>query len=442
MESITCLSQVLSTLFFEEAPRLAKEQQAIKRQRCFSAASLLMVLILGWLQHPLAGPSQLARFARTVGVKVSKQAIAQRLTGTTADFLHAMLERAVSIMVQAPSLVEGVLARFPAVILEDASTIQLPDALAHLWQGNGNGTGKGEAAVKLGVRWDIRSGQLHGPLLQDGKDHESRNPVHCLPLPVGGVWVADAGYYCLRELRRLQEQGIFFVIRPHGNLAVSTLSGQRLELACTLRQHPGQIIDLSIRLGSIPALWLAARLLALPVSPEVAQQRRAHLREKAKKKGRLPSPEALALCDWNVIVTNLATSQCCPQEVFLLYRARWQVELLFKLWKSHGHIDEWMSSNPEHILCEFYAKLLAMLLEHWVLLESCWDDPHRSWMLSADLLRDQVSLLTQGLRGCLPLDQVLCLIHEALSANASIPGRATRPSTSHQLLSGVFWGLT
>ena len=63
MESITSVSQALRTLFFEDAPRLAKEQEVIKRHRRFSATSLLLVLVLGWLQNPLAGPSQLARFA-------------------------------------------------------------------------------------------------------------------------------------------------------------------------------------------------------------------------------------------------------------------------------------------------------------------------------------------------------------------------------------------
>ncbi|GHO48732.1 hypothetical protein KSX_68950 [Ktedonospora formicarum] len=312
--------------------------------------------------------------------------------------------------------------------------------LAFLWKGCG---GKSSASsVKVGIRWDLRSGQLQGPYLQDGTSHETHNAVHALRLPIGSVWVADAGYYSLKELRQFSQQGIFFVIRPHGNLAVSTLSGQRLPLAAYLHQQTGNVIDLSIRLGSIPALWLPARLLALPVSPEVAEQRRAHLREKARKKGHVPSAQALALAGWNLIVTNIATSQLEAQEVLLLYRARWQVELLFKLWKSHGYVDQWTSTDPTHILCEFYAKLLAMLVQHWILLESCWDDPHRSWMLSADLLRDQVPLLLQGLRGRLPLDQVLALIHEALATNATIPARTTRPSTSHQLLDGVYWGLT
>jgi len=43
-----------------------------------------------------------------------------------------------------------------------------------------------------------------------------------------------------------------------------------------------------------------------------------------------------------------------------------------------GAIDEWQTANPARILYELYAKLLDMLVQHWLLLLSCWDDPHRS----------------------------------------------------------------
>jgi hypothetical protein len=269
MESIPSLSHALRTLFFEDAPRLAKEHHLIERKRCFSASSLLLVLVLGWLQHPLAGPSQLARFAHTVGVSVSKQAIADRLTEKTARWLRGVLEYAVSTVLFASSQTQGLLARFPAVILEDASSVQLPDALAFLWKGCG---GDGSASsIKWGVRWDLRSGQLQGPLLQDGKSHETQNPVHALSLPAGGVWIADAGYYSLTYLRQLAQAGIFFVIRPRGNLAVSTLDGQRLPLAACLHQQVGQIIDLPVRAG-LPFLlcgWLpvCSPCLSLQRSP-------------------------------------------------------------------------------------------------------------------------------------------------------------------------------
>ena len=44
-------------------------------------------------------------------------------------------------------------------------------------------------------------------------------------------------------------------------------------------------------------------------------------------------------------------------EVLVLLRARWQIELLFKLWKSHGHIDESRSAQPWRVLTEVFAKL-------------------------------------------------------------------------------------
>ena len=46
----------------------------------------------------------------------------------------------------------------------------------------------------------------------------------------------------------------------------------------------------------------------------------------------------------------------------------WQIELLFKLWKSHGGVEESRSDQAYRVLCEVYAKLLAMVVQHWLLL--------------------------------------------------------------------------
>ena len=65
------------------------------------------------------------------------------------------------------------------------------------------------------------------------------------------------------------------------------------------------------------------------------------------------------------------------EEALVLARCRWQLELLWKLWKSYGRIDESRSQNPWRVLCEIYAKLLGMLVQHWTLLASCWSQPDR-----------------------------------------------------------------
>ena len=438
MPSILSLNQALQTLFFEIAPSLAAEEGVIKRQRCFSASSLFMVLVLGWLQYPQAGPSQLARFAHTVGVKISKQALAQRLTFVTAAWLKRVLEQAVMLLVRSTPLAHGLLERFSAVIIEDASRIQLPASLVSHWKGP-RGT---PSALKFAVRWDLRSGQLEGPCLQDGSEHETHNAVHQMVLPENSVYIADTGYCTFSFLKQLDKERRFFIVRLRGNGVVSTLDGHRLDLAALLRAQGDRITDLTVRFGSLPSLWFTARLIARPVSDSAARHQREKRAREARKHGYDPSPTAQATAGWILLVTNVPAELGKAEEIVMLYRTRWQIELLFKLWKSQGCVDEWKSCHPEQILCELYAKLLAMLVQHWTVVASCWEDPYRSFTSLAELVRSHVPFLLQGLLGHFPLQAVLLFLGEALFSSASIPARKKRPSTAHQLVDGLFRGLT
>ena len=122
--------------------------------------------------------------------------------------------------------------------------------------------------------------------------------------------------------------------------------------------------------------------------------------------------------------------------------ARWQIELLFKLWKQHALVDEWTGTKPWRILCEVYAKLLAMVVQHWVLLLACWDDPHRSLSGAAEVLREQVPMLVHGVMRHVPLQRALRLMVQSVRGQCSIPERSTRLSTSRRLQCSYEPGLT
>jgi hypothetical protein len=145
---------------------------------------------------------------------------------------------------------------------------------------------------------------------------------------------------------------------------------------------------------------------------------------------------------WAILLTNVPRNRLSAAEAMAFMRARWQVELLWKLWKQWGAIDEWQSANPARILCEVYAKLLGMLVQHWLLLLSCWDEPHRSLAGAAQVIRDQVPTLVQGLTGRLSLSKALRFVKQALSNGCSIPQRQRRLSTSRLLLKQFDDGLT
>src|SRR5579859_4122744 len=125
MSSIARLSGILRQVFGVEANRLAREAGVIQRQRVFSGASLLRLLVFGWLLHPQGGASAQARFAGSLGLSVSQPAIEDRLALVTAGWLLAILRRAVQRLVCAQAVSLPVLRRFRAVLLEDGSTSTL-----------------------------------------------------------------------------------------------------------------------------------------------------------------------------------------------------------------------------------------------------------------------------------------------------------------------------
>ena len=93
--------------------------------------------------------------------------------------------------------------------------------------------------------------------------------------------------------------------------------------------------------------------------PEVAKERRTRVRTAAsKRKNSRLKPETLVLCDWTILATNLPPETFALDDILCLQRLRWQIELLFKLWKSDLSLDEWRSQQPHQILSEVYAKLL------------------------------------------------------------------------------------
>jgi len=129
MITVPRMASVLRQVFDQDARALAREMGVIKRERKLNGATLLLLLVLGWLHQPKAGSSVLARFAGTVGVTISKQGIEEHWTFTTAEWLYEVLLRAVQCLLSAQGVAIPLLQRFAGVYIEDGSSIRLPDGL-------------------------------------------------------------------------------------------------------------------------------------------------------------------------------------------------------------------------------------------------------------------------------------------------------------------------
>jgi len=109
-------------------------------------------------------------------------------------------------------------------------------------------------------------------------------------------------------------------------------------------------LDMPILLGVKERL--PCRMLARRVPEKVASERRRKIRADATRRGKMPPKKQLELAAWTIIVTSVPSALLTVDEAFVLLRLRWQIELLFKLWKRDGKIDDWRSEKPFRIWCE------------------------------------------------------------------------------------------
>lgn len=444
MSSISQVSRTLRRLFEEEAGPLARQEGL--RERSIRFQELAYLLVLGWWHRPDAGPSALARFAGSLGLTLRRQDVDCHLTQATAQWLLALLRRGMQELVCATGVTVPLLQQFTAVLVEDASTISLPSALKEVWQGCGGNRrrqpeqGKTEAALKVTVRFDLLGGGLQGPHLQAGRQHELSSVLHEQQMPRGSLWVADLGYWSLPWLKQLQQQGVYLLLRYKVGI-VLWKDRQRLDLEAILPTQEGERVEMLVEVGAAKALS-GVRLVAERVPQQVAQQRQERYREYARVHRKPINPRVLHLAHGTLLITTVPAHLLSSEQAFALLRARWQIELLFKLWKQEALLEEWKSARPWHILCEVYAKLLAMLIQHWVMLLCCWDDPHRSLVGVAEVLREQVPVLVHGLMRRMPLQRAFALMLGSVRGGCCIDPRSTRLSTSRRLQSAAGPGLT
>lgn len=437
MITVPRMASVLRQVFEKDARALARSMGVIQRERNVNGATLLWLLVLGWLHQPKAGSSALARFAGTVGVTISKQGIEEHWTLSTAEWLYEVLLRAVQCLLSAKAVVIPLLERFAGVYIEDGSSIRLPDGLERYWRGcrGGNGAEHGtKAGMKLTLRLELKQGTLHGPLLQDGRSHESKSLLQDVPLVKGALWIADMGYFALVRLAQLSKAGVYFLM-PLKDGVVTWLADKRVDLLETLQAHPEQDEqEYELLLGA--GKQVPCRLFARRATEAQVKHRHAQQDEYARKHGTMVTQRQRDWARWTLVISNVPVPLLTRAEAFVLLRVRWQIELVWKLWKMQGRLDEWQTENLARILCEVYAKLLGVLLQHWLMLLSCWDDPHRSTIGVSEIVRDQAVVLAHGFCGRLSLTQALRLVCEAIqqAAGRSIAGRADRPSTSRLLL--------
>ena len=431
MNTIAQIATAMQTVLTTTADRLGWKVGFIQRTGKLDGSRFVQTLVFAFMDQPQATYEDLSQSAAMVGVAISPQGLEQRFTDAGVELMQHVLQAAVGQLIESQSAVVPVLQRFNGVYLRDSTVVSLPVELADQYPGVGNSHGQ-TAAVKLQVRLNYSTGQLEGPVLYSGRTQDQSTPFQDVALPLGALSLADLGFFNLGQFTQADEHGVYYLARLKFGTKVYTPAGESLDGRPWLQAQDQSRVDVPVRVGQQE--HARCRLLAVRVPQEVADQRRRQLHEYARKKQVPLSDERLAWADWTVLITNVPVERLTLPDALCLLRVRWQIELLFKLWKSHAHIDEWRSHKPPRILCELYAKLIGVLILHWILLTGLWQHIERSRFKAARLIQKYITAMALALTHLEELVHVLTRVQTSLLATCRTTKRRKQPGTYQLLL--------
>lgn len=429
MSTLTQVADSMQFILGPVAEQIAWETGFVQRRSKLSGAQWVQTLTFGWQANPDASLGQLAQTAAILGVPITEQGLDARFTPVAARCLGQVLQAALTQVIAADPVTLPLVQRFTAVYLLDSTQIQLPGELAAVWPGNGayHVPAERSAALKVQLGLEFLTGRLHGPFLQPGRAGDRSSPTQHAPVVAGALRLADLGYFDLDTLQAWSDGQGFWLTRRMAGTVLYAADGRPLNLKRFLRQQTGSVVECPVQLGQTHRL--AARLLAVRVAPEVVARRRRQLKQAARKRQTPVSPERWALAGWTIYVTNVPPGLLTLREAWVLMRVRWQMELVYKLWKQHGQLDTSRSRKPWRILCEVYAKLLTLLLQHWLLLLGAWEHPDRSWVKAAQTIRQQAwHLAARFPQGTAALIEALGVVQRCLSVGCRVNKRRKHPS--------------
>jgi len=243
--------------------------------------------------------------------------------------------------------------KFNRIIIQDSTIIKLPKRLLSEFSGVKNGFVQVASA-----RIQLALNLLSNHLIHFDLDSYSVNDIASKKLPIqeADLLLRDRGYFSIQEISRILKAKADFIYRyKHGLLYHDITTGKAIDLL--KRLDKSKVTDIMVRLSGINGPII--RLIAMPVSIELANNRRAKLKKEAKH---TPKKEVLALLSWSIFITSIGDEDISYEEVFKLYKLRWRIEIIFKAMKSHLSLDHIHNVSKPQLKFIVLIKIVMLML--------------------------------------------------------------------------------
>lgn len=324
---------------WEEA---AKSEGALQRSRKIKTAEDLLYLVLLYLTGAGSFQNASTLMRLSTDIQLNKEAVRKRIMGSWAWLRW---------MGQQLCLKHGYAVERPGwlgerrVLLVDATDMAL--------------RGSGTSDYRLHYAFDLFEYSCTQAELTDITEGERLSRYE---LRSGDIAVADRIYGTVSGMEHARRAGADFVLRLRtGAFALYDEAGKRIDLMPYLRtMRPWEELSLGFFYKDSKGVLHPVRIVATRKDDAATQKANRKLARKvSQKQWNTPKPQTQEMAGYIVLATSLSDTAA---QVLELYRARWQIEQVFRRLKGLFSFGEPPGKNPDSVKAWFYGKLLVAIL--------------------------------------------------------------------------------
>lgn len=349
------IEKMLNEMFAPDWLRLTAETVGlIKRQRKIDPVAMFWVLVLGFgvgVQRTIA--SLRRAYEKTSAKSIVPSAFYDRFTPQLVAFLKECLAHGIAELSANASLaLSEKLKGFKDLVVADGTLVKLHENLIKQYPG-----ARSKAELKIhtvvGITGGVKSVQLY-----PGKTAEVKT-LRIGPWVKGCILLFDLGFFKYQIFSRIARNGGYFVSRLKKTANPTIVS--------VLRKYRGQAIDISGM--TLKEILPKLKREVLDVQVEVSFNRRSYngKTSKATENLRLVGILDPETDEYHLFLTNLKPEQISAEDVALLYRARWSIELVFKELKRIYQLDVLNSGSKPVVDALVLVSMLTLVVSHRVL---------------------------------------------------------------------------
>lgn len=297
-------------------------------------------------------------------VDISKQGIDQRFNKSAIEYIQSLISKALSTQIS--KMIEiGWLSCFSKVNILDSSKFDLPAILSRFFPGFGGTASKAGACIQYD--FELKAGVVNDLTLTQAKSSDSKYALDRMySVKKGDLTVRDLGYFVLKYFKVAEAAGAFFLSKLNSKITVFEAKEDVLKeldferLYKTMKRNRVNKLDMKVYIGTNEKF--PVRLVAELMSDEVLNARIMKVNKYNKKKGYKTSKQFRDRARFNLFITNIPFDKINGEAIAKIYKVRWQIELVFKIWKSIFGLDNINPMKYERLMCILNARLLLVLI--------------------------------------------------------------------------------